>query len=79
MKSETSLKVVFLKEHRKIASKILFPNEKVFLRLQPKYHRAIVLYKQHIVQWSESMGCKNCKMKLLCVNRAPARAQYNGI
>ena len=51
MKSETSFQVFFLKKHRKIASKILFSHEKVFLRLQPKYHRAIVLHKQHILHW----------------------------
>ena len=35
----------------KITSKILFSQEKKFLRLLPKYHRAIVLPKQHIVQF----------------------------
>ena len=34
----------------KIASKILFSHEKVLFCLQSKYQRAIVLYKQHIVQ-----------------------------
>ena len=50
MKSETTFEIFFLNEQKKIASKILFSHEKVVLLLYPKYHRAIVLHKQHIVQ-----------------------------
>ena len=51
MKSETSFRVFFLKQHRKKASKIFLSHQKVYFWISAFDHRAIVLDKMHIVQW----------------------------
>ena len=56
MKSETSFRVFFLKQHRKNSLKNIFSHQKVYFWLSAFDHRAIVLDKMHIVHWCESIN-----------------------
>ena len=50
MKSETSFRVFFLKQHRKNSLKNIFSHQKVYFWISAFDHRAIVVPKMHIVQ-----------------------------
>ena len=56
MKSETSFRVFFLKQHRKNSLKNIFSHQKVYFWIAVFDHRAIVLPKMHIVQCAYSCG-----------------------
>ena len=49
MKSETSFRVFFLKQHRKNSLKNIFSHQKVYFWISAFDHRAIVVPKMHIV------------------------------
>ena len=51
MKSETSFRVFFLKQHRKNSLINIFSYEKVYFWISAFDYRAIVLPKMHIVHW----------------------------
>merc|ERR550534_1954505 len=51
MKSETSFRVFFLKQHRKNSLKNIFSHQKVYFWISAFDHRAIVVPKMHIVHW----------------------------
>ena len=51
MKSETSFRVFFLKQHRKNSLKNIFSHQKVYFWISAFDHRAIVVPKMHIVRW----------------------------
>ena len=64
MKSETSFRVFFLKQHRKNGLKNIFSHQKVYFWISAFDHRAIVLDKMHIVHWREGTGVE--KIIRLC-------------
>ena len=51
MKSETSFRVFFLKQHRKNSLKNIFSHQEVYFWISAFDYWAIVLPKMHIVQW----------------------------
>ena len=55
MKSETSFRVFFLKQHRKNSLKNIFSSQKVYFWISAFDHRAIVLPKMHIVHWPKKI------------------------
>ena len=67
MKSETSFRVFFLKQHRKNSLKNIFSHQKVYFWISAFDHRAIILDKMHIVHWwalcrresLDSLSCAN--------------------
>ena len=69
MKSETSFRVLFLKQHRKNSLKIFVSHQKVYFWILAFDHRAIVLDKMHIVQCSDICSYLPRYLRNSCASR----------
>ena len=70
MKSKTSFRVFFLKQHRKNSLKNIFSRQKVYFWISAFDHRAIVLDKMHIVQ------CSICASSRTRIGANPRRQMH---